>query len=419
MNRLIIICFIIVTFVTCCSIPEDEKRLKETYDKLEQLATTPEAKDNIRKKYEEALEKLRTDKKEKEEKSKIFYTVENDITDKLYEFLDEVWADPHYNEAKFNIRNKEFKWKSLIITGEINTISSENSINSIMIYYKHDSKFTDFTVRSRTICFYINFEKPEDIMNFKEKQEITLECVYDYADKTVDFSGNVTHYINCFHPKVSVKKKTVNAKEWFQLTKNEMINDFILSSNNTITIKDKEIKNLKVSEKVDEISISTISNTGKYVFLNTYYDYMEEKDKKLFFLCDLANYTSFVIDFKAPPLMWCSWSPNDKFALLGSYYEADLALHILNLSTYKTIEIKLDKDIKKDKEGYVLEQMTFKEDKIEWLNENQFNVIVNIKCHPYADDECTDDKRDNVLRSYLYTVDAPSNTIIKSQQITK
>jgi len=418
MNKLIIICFVIASVVSGCSMPEDEKKLKEAYDKWEQLAETPEAKERVRMQYKEALEKLRTDKKEKDEKAKIFYTVENDVSDKLYEFLDEVWADPNYNEAKFNIRNKEFKWKSVIISGEIRIISSDNKRNYIMIYYKHDYKYTDFSDRSRSICFTIDFEKPEDIMDFKEKQEITLECVYDDARKSTDFSRGETYFVNFFHPKISIKKKTVNSKEWFQLTKNEMINDFILSSNNTITFKDKEITGLKVSEKADEISISSISSTKKFVFLDNYSDFMEEKDKKLFFLCDLVNNTSFVIDFKAPPLQWCSWSPNDKFALLGSYYEADFALYILNLSTYKTIETKLDKDIKKDTEGYVLEQMTFNE-KIEWINENQFNVIVNITCHPYVDDNCTDEKRDNVLRSYLYTVDAPSNTIIKSQKITK
>lgn len=201
MKKLLFGISILLFTLSSCSTSEDEKKLKEHYKRLEAFAETPEEKEALREEYKNALEELRKEKKEQEEKSKIFYSESSDVTSELLAFCDELWADEKYNPAKYNVKQKEFKWKSVTLKGKVAYVVSENDRHYVTMYYKKETVKLDWlNEKSRSIIFLINFDKPEDIMNFKEGQEFSVKAVYDYSHKSEGVFDGQNYFFNFFNP---------------------------------------------------------------------------------------------------------------------------------------------------------------------------------------------------------------------------
>ena len=202
---LIFISFITILITSCSEMSEKEKELKSKFDLLESLAQTPEQKKVIKEKFQLALEELREKEEENKKKAEIKYSKNSDISDDFFKFCKEFWKDDKYNPAKFKIKEKEFKWKSVSFDGTIEYIVSENKSNYIAIYYKKESKKTSWiTSTDKKILFLVNFEKPEDIMDFKEDQKVSVKAIYDngYLSES-PISNDKTYFFNFFNPVVN------------------------------------------------------------------------------------------------------------------------------------------------------------------------------------------------------------------------
>jgi len=142
---------------------------------------------------------------------------------------------------------------------------------------------------------------------------------------------------------------------------------------------------------------------------------MEEYEQPGLFICDLFSNKAYSIKTGCP-LLWLSWSPNLKNVLIGSYWESDMRLYNVEISTLKISDIKFDADVVKDAEGYLLEELSFEDETVKWISEKLVNIIVNINCNPYMDEvNCDNEKRNIKLRSYTFTLDTQTNKIINKK----
>jgi len=194
---------ILITILGGCSTPEDERLLEEKYEKLKVLAQTPEAKKAFKMRYEEALKQLRIERKEKEEMAKLTYSEDEDMTIEILEFCDELWKEgKDYNPAKYQVKDKEFKWKPIKIIGTISYIVSKDDTHYIAFYRTYKKK------KIKSIVFIFNFEKPEDIMNLKKGQEVTIKALYRNAIETGDWGDNHMYWFEFFNPIVEIDIET-------------------------------------------------------------------------------------------------------------------------------------------------------------------------------------------------------------------
>ena len=99
-------------------------------------------------------------------------------------------ADRNYNPAKFQVKQKEFKWKSVSLKGRISYIVSKDDSHYFVMYYKKEKVWFESSflyslqpAPSLEIIFSFDFDKPEDIMNLKEGEEVSVEAVYNNAFK--------------------------------------------------------------------------------------------------------------------------------------------------------------------------------------------------------------------------------------------
>jgi len=201
-----ILLFVMFCFLASCSKSDEEKKLELFYERLESLAKTPEEKAEIKEQYKVALENLYEEKEYEEKKSKIIYSENNDVTSEFLKFCDELWADEDYNPAKYSVKEKEFNLKSVTLKGTIAYIVSEDDRNYIAMYYKKEKKELDWlNTKERSIIFLIDFEKPEDIMNFKEGQKFTVKTVIDYSHKSDGVFSGEDYFFNFFKPIIKIE----------------------------------------------------------------------------------------------------------------------------------------------------------------------------------------------------------------------
>ncbi len=107
------------------------------------------------------------------------------VTDEFLKFLDELWNDEDYNPAKFSVEQEKFKGKWAVLTGEIEYIHSEGSLNSVKMIIKYHEE--DYLEREINAFFY--FDSPEKIMDFRKGQKIKLKGEYIEGEK--QFGVNV------------------------------------------------------------------------------------------------------------------------------------------------------------------------------------------------------------------------------------
>lgn len=204
MKRILLPLFFLV-FSSACSekLTEDERNLKAYYDILIENAGDKESKKQLELKYEEALDDLRAQKKEEEFKATLKYDKNNDATDSLFLFINEIWENKDYNPAKFSVTENAFKYKSISFTSQITRIHSEDNSHYLTFYYLHDEREIDWlNSETRTIVFLVDFEKPEDIMNFQVGDYLDVKCIYDHAFIGNDYFDDQSYFFSFFNPNV-------------------------------------------------------------------------------------------------------------------------------------------------------------------------------------------------------------------------
>jgi hypothetical protein len=203
--------------------------------------------------------------------------------------------------------------------------------------------------------------------------------------------------------------------EWTRINIGETIRGFSFSKDFTLSYNEKLIKGVVIRKDASNIDISPCSYDNHWVIVHTYQNYMEEYEQPGLFICDLFSNKAYSIKTGCP-LLWLSWSPNLKNVLIGSYWESDMRLYNVEISTLKISDIKFDADVVKDAEGYLLEELSFEDETVKWISEKLVNIIVNINCNPYMDEvNCDNEKRNIKLRSYTFTLDTQTNKIINKK----
>lgn len=203
---------------------------------------------------------------------------------------------------------------------------------------------------------------------------------------------------------------------WSIINLGETINNFTFSKELKLFYKDKLLSDLVIRKNASSIGVSPCSYNGQWVIIDTYQSYIEEYDQPGFFICDLFKNKTYNINPNMPPLHWLSWSPNLTNVLIGSYYEANMNLYNINLKTFKQDEIKFPVDLVKDDQGIALEEVSFNGESIKWISDKSLEIIVNVNCNPFIDEEnCDGDKRHVILRSYTFTFDVQTNKIINEK----
>jgi hypothetical protein len=196
--------------------------------------------------------------------------------------------------------------------------------------------------------------------------------------------------------------------EWTNLSKGEKIRNFSFNEDFTLSYNSILIKGVVIREDATSISISPISFDNHWVIVHTYQHYMEEWEQPGFFICDLVGNKAYTIK-PGCPLLWLSWSPNLTNVLYGSYWEGDMRIYNTNLKTLKEYELEFPADIVKDAQGYLLEELSIKEESVKWISKDSFEILVNINCHPFTQDDCDDNKRNIITRSYTFTYNVTTN----------
>ena len=165
------------------------------------------------------------------------------------------------------------------------------------------------------------------------------------------------------------------------------------------------------NEKFENIELSKAHDNEKYLCFTTDIN----KTTGLYFI-DLGKLDSDFINLRYP-LNWFSWSPKSTNIILGSYYEADMALYNYDVSKKKLTYLScFEKDLK-ILAGESVEQVDFDLSSLTWITSKVFKIKVNIKCNPYTSDNCYEkDERSQVKRTYLYTYDIEADKIINSEQ---
>jgi hypothetical protein len=204
--------------------------------------------------------------------------------------------------------------------------------------------------------------------------------------------------------------------EWTIINLGETINNFTFSKELKLFYKDKLLNNIVIRKDANSIGVSPCTFNGQWVIIDTYQSYINEYDQPGFFICDLFKNKTYSINPNMPPLHWLSWSPNLTNVLIGSYYEADMDLYNINLKTFKQDKIEFPVDLVKDDQGIPLEEVSFNGESIKWISDKSLEIIVNVNCNPFIDEEnCDGDKRHVILRSYTFTLDTQTNIIINKK----
>lgn len=197
--------------------------------------------------------------------------------------------------------------------------------------------------------------------------------------------------------------------EWTNVSKyeNDYGNKFKIDENDNLLYNEKIIKRNRNSTITHSIKVSPLSNNKKFVIYCT----NDEQNSKLY-LCNLETHTSNLIDLKETPILWQSWSPNLKNVIISGYHEGYMTIYNFNLESYFLNELEFDFDIKMDNDNYPLEEISYDLENIKWVSESLLSIKVNISCQAYSsDDNCGNEERNIILRSYTIIYDVLNNGI--------
>ena len=190
------------------------------------------------------------------------------------------------------------------------------------------------------------------------------------------------------------------------LDQGESESGFSLNRERTLSYKGKIIQGIIFDKSVEFITISRPFVNNRYIFCFT----LDDNQSKSY-LIDSFNFSGRIIIMDGPPMTWLSFSQDSLNVLMASYYEADMKIYIVQLSSCIVQELLIPVDVKKTNDGFPLEEVTYNLDEIRWLDNNMIELTADIKCNPYNDSNCDDLKRQKALRSFKIEFDVENNGI--------
>jgi uncharacterized coiled-coil protein SlyX len=201
---------------------------------------------------------------------------------------------------------------------------------------------------------------------------------------------------------------------WDEITDGNKIRGFSLIGEE-IKFDNKNFKGdiAKLSDNynthVYKAAISPLSKKKRYVAI-----YLWEAG---LFFCDLTTMYSYRLDIYAP-YIWLSWSPNMDYVIFHHYYEeADATMYSYDIKSNTLKELDLRRDVKKDNEGFLLEDIRFDVENLIWISPFVFKIVANFHCNPYTYENCNyDNEWKEILHSYTYTYDIKQNKIINTKK---
>jgi hypothetical protein len=204
------------------------------------------------------------------------------------------------------------------------------------------------------------------------------------------------------------KEYRENNSLWFTIPPGHSEDLFALRIDGVVLFDGKRLAEFRFFDPgAAELLVSPPSPQKKYQFC-----FLLDRDKgaKGGILIDIKNKTK-LLDVNAS-MRWVSWSPQEKYVLVGSYYEADISLSRIDIQNLETEGIP----IKLAKEG---EEQSFDLDNLRWISPQMFTLRVTINCNPYTDPNCTDKDRKKVLRSYEVQVNAATLAVTYKETPTE
>ena len=131
------------------------------------------------------------------------YSAANDKSEELTTFRDDLIRDENYNPAKYRVISKRLIGQLYTISGQISKIVSEDDANYVTMMYGEDN-----WELPKEAQFNFHFDKPEQIMDLRIGQSITIQCLLSEITDKWEFLGFMelggdTYYFNFINPKIT------------------------------------------------------------------------------------------------------------------------------------------------------------------------------------------------------------------------
>lgn len=188
------------------------------------------------------------------------------------------------------------------------------------------------------------------------------------------------------------------------LSLGESRGSFFFNKDRTLSFKGKVIQRMVFDKSVEQICISKHYVNKRFIICLTNDD-LQSKG----YLIDCFDLIGKLIKMDGPPMIWSSFSPDSSIVLMASYYESDMMLYSIQLTSFIVQKISIPINVKKTKDGFPLEDISYNLDEIKWIGNSTIELTADIKCNPYNDDNCDDQKRLIALRSYIIKYDILNN----------
>jgi len=160
-------------------------------------------------------------------------------------------------------------------------------------------------------------------------------------------------------------------KFWTELKRGDKYQSFEYTPDNQLLYFGQIVKNIVHFEESEKIKISAHEYRDDYVLCMTYDN---DNDQADFYLINLHEKFAYKIEVNHYPLSWYSWSPDMKFVILGRYYEADMELFSLDLSTKNLTKLNLFTDLRENSSEYEHE-IVFDFEKILWITPSSLRIM--------------------------------------------
>ena len=174
------------------------------------------------------------------------------------------------------------------------------------------------------------------------------------------------------------------------------------SKKRKLTLAGRSFKGFKTGDYVDQLAFS-FSPNGQHALGVTFDDHQSQG-----YLLDLRAGSATNLGLGGPPLAWASWSPDGSHAMVGSYYEADMALFGVTLADASTKVLTMG-----DTSGKVPELDL---ESVSWPSPTALRFRLTTHCDPYDDRSPCDDRR-KVIDSYVLDIRLPSMELARQRSV--
>jgi hypothetical protein len=192
-------------------------------------------------------------------------------------------------------------------------------------------------------------------------------------------------------------------EDWTYINRDEKVNRFHVNSKGKFHVDGQEVSGFSLQQTGDKIAISPSSPGGKYAILFAFGD----QDSQ----CALLQYekrAASLINMQGTPMVWNSWSPEGRYALLSTYSDAGSSLYSISLSTFQPKKVVVS--LHKEGEKTEIDTTT-----ATWTGPDTFQMEASVHCNP-AKPECTSGLEEKPLRVYKLTINAGSLQVSAEEQ---